>query len=391
MGAASLSILMVSPQFRPIVGGYERAAERLSTALATQDHRVTVLAERRDSAWPKHEEQSGVRIRRLWCLHRPRLHQVTSLLRFAAYLLTTGGRFDVWHVHQYGMHAVGAILLGRLLGRPVLLKLTGSGALGIGRMAATLPWPRLTNTLLRRVDAVVATSPETRTEAIAFGIAPDKVQLIVNGVDTTRFKPRDREAKLALRRELHIAANGMVLFVGRLSAEKNPDGLLSAWRQIVSRVDDGWKLVLIGDGPMRDELMDYVNTHQLGDHVQFTGQQANIESWMAAADLFVLPSHHEGLSNSLLEAMSSGLAVASTRVSGSTGIFAEADIGELAEVGDTDSLATAIIRLIQDSERREHCGARARLLAESKFSVSVVAEQMVALYRKLLDRRVTRV
>ena len=83
----AVRVLMISPQFRPLVGGYERAAERLSMALAEAGMRVVVIAERRDHAWPAVECIDGYEVRRLSCWYRRKLHTITSLLSFAGFLL----------------------------------------------------------------------------------------------------------------------------------------------------------------------------------------------------------------------------------------------------------------------------------------------------------------
>src|ERR1041384_7013195 len=95
-------ILMISPQFRPIVGGYERAAERVSAALAEAGLSVVVITERRDHTWPATECIDGYDVRRLFCLYRRHLHVITSLFSFARFLLFHGRDFDIWHVHNYG-------------------------------------------------------------------------------------------------------------------------------------------------------------------------------------------------------------------------------------------------------------------------------------------------
>ena len=95
-----LDVLMIAPQFRPIIGGYERAAERLAIGLVKEGHHVDVVTERRDSAWPVLETLSGVRVRRLWCLPRRGLHVLTALGSLAWFLLREGRSYHVWHVHQ---------------------------------------------------------------------------------------------------------------------------------------------------------------------------------------------------------------------------------------------------------------------------------------------------
>ena len=185
-----LKILMISPQYRPLTGGYERAAERLSAGLAAKGHRVTVIAERRDRRWPASEEQCGVRVERLWCVYRPRLHIATAVLSLAAFLLRYGRRFDVWHIHQVGAHALVAIALSKLLRRRVIQKLTSSGPGGIQQAVGSGVFPKIGTFLLHRVDAIAALTRETRNEALAFGMAVERVTVLGNGVDAQLYRPR---------------------------------------------------------------------------------------------------------------------------------------------------------------------------------------------------------
>jgi len=149
------------PQFRPLVGGYERAAERLSAALAEAGLHVVVITERRERAWPAVELIDGYEVRRLSCLYRRHLHAVSSLLSFAGFLLRHGRAFDIWHVHQYGSHATLAIALGKLLHRPVVLKLTNSAAMGIEKALGNGIVGRITAFFHQRVSACIAVSEET--------------------------------------------------------------------------------------------------------------------------------------------------------------------------------------------------------------------------------------
>jgi glycosyltransferase involved in cell wall biosynthesis len=116
------------------------------------------------------------------------------------------------------------------------------------------------------------------------------------------------------------------------------------------------------------------------------GEQSDVMSWYQVADVFVLSSHYEGLSNSLLEAMSCGLPVASTRVSGSEDIFADVDVGEIVVPGDAQAMALSLSRLLADPARRTECGIRARTYAKEKYSISSVAKNTSALYERLVSR-----
>ena len=165
-----MRVLMICPQFHPLVGGYERAAERLSAELVRSDCEVTVVTDGRDPRWPSREVMEGYEIRRLYTRFRRGWHIPTSLLSHVLWLLCHGRRFDVWHVHQYGLHATMAVLIGRLLQRPVILKLTSTVHQGLQSTLTQVRFARLQRWAHCRVDACLAVSDEAAIEASAFGI-----------------------------------------------------------------------------------------------------------------------------------------------------------------------------------------------------------------------------
>jgi glycosyltransferase involved in cell wall biosynthesis len=383
-----LAILMISPQFRPMIGGYERAAERLAVELVRRGHGVTVIAERRHRNWARNEQLECVEIRRLWCFHRPGFHVLTSLFAFAAYILWYGSRYDILHVHQYGNHAAMVVVLGWLLRKPVVLKITSTAEEGIASTLATRTWrARLVAVLLRKVDLCLATTRPAAEEAVRFGISAMRVTIIPNGIDTTIYRPCESAVKESLRVSYGVATAPVALYLGRLSHAKNPEGLIDAWVLLSKRMPNA-QLIMVGDGPLRALVESRIQKYGLGHVVTVVGEQQTAYPWYGLADLFVLPSRYEGLSNSLLEAMSCGLCIVSTEVSGSTEILSACDLGELVPVGDNMALADAIVRLLTDPERRAVCGARARQYAEDNFSIAEVARKMEKLYIRLLDKSV---
>lgn len=386
--AQQLSILMICPQYLPIVGGYERAAERLSTALSERSHNIMVITERRKMEWPAKETIDGVKVCRLWCIYRPRLHILTALTSFALFLLIKGRRFDVWHVHQYGLHAALAVALGKLLRRPVVLKLTSSANHGLARATKIGRFALLTAVLLKRVTAIVALTQETAREALAFGISPERIHQLGNGVDTTTFYPHNELERNKLKQMLGIDLHRIVIYVGRFSTEKNPDGLLQAWINARPFLTEEWKLILVGGGPMHDELESTILEHGLEGSVTIIGQQRNVEQWMGAADIYVISSHNEGLSNTMLEAMASGLPVIATRVSGVTELVDDSKAGLVAKLGDVDNLAQALVCLANDALLRKSMGSIARQVIEQRYSIEAVAEGHEAMYRHILAKGV---
>lgn len=382
-----LFVAMVCPQFRPILGGYERAAERLSEALARRGHRVLVLTERRDRRWPAREQLGPVEVRRLPCLPRRGLHVATASSALAARLLRDP-RPDVVHVHQYGASAATAIACSKLRGIPVVLKVTNTGPHGLGAVVARQRLAGLQRALHLRADAFVATSRRAAEELRALGIAPDRVVGIPNGVDCEVFRPAGDEERRALRRQLGLGPGPVVLFLGRLVPQKAPELLLEAVGRLAGGLPPELRpqLAFVGDGPARDALRAAAASLS-GGTALFPGEVADPTPWLRAADLFALPSHFEGLSNALLEALACGLPVVASRVSGTEDVFAAGRVGRLFEPGDAAGLARALRELLADPGARAVAAHEARRVAEKVFSLDTVAERTLALYETLVAGR----
>ncbi len=382
-----LSIAMVCPQFRPLVGGYERAAERLSEALARLGHRVVVITERRNRRWPAREVLAGFEVRRLPCLPRRGLHVATASSALAAYLLGSR-RPDLIHVHQYGASAATAIACARLRRVPAVLKVTNTGPHGLGPVLERQRLRRLQRALHLRADACVATSRRAAEELAGLGVPSDRIRCIPNGVDCEAYRPVDPATRERLRRRLGLGPGPVVLFLGRLVPQKAPDLLLVAVGRLVGRLPPELRpeLVYAGEGPLRAELRKAARSWP-EIRVRFPGAVPDPRPWLGAADLLALPSRFEGLSNALLEALACGLPVVASRVSGTEDVFAAGEVGRLVEPGDAEGFGRALAELLADPGLRARVAGEARRVAEKAFSLDAVAEQTLALYEGLLAGR----
>lgn len=378
-----MRILMICPQFRPLVGGYERAAERLSAELSRRGHEVTVLTELRDPSWPARESSAGYELRRLWVWYRRGWHGTTSLLTHVFWLLKHGRGFDVWHVHQYGAHASLAILTGKLLRRPVALKLTSSGAQGVAAAIQGLRAHRLHGWAHRHVAACLAVSQETAEEAMKFGIPSERIHRVGNGLDLANWPATTGDAQAAARTRLGLGEGFLAVAVGRLAEEKNPLGLVDAWAKARRSLPDSARLAWVGDGPLRSVMEAHIRALQLERAVIVAGHSNAVADWLNAADAYVLSSRNEGMANTLLEAMASGLPSVATAVSGTNELIQATGAGLVVPVGDMEALAGAIMQLVQDPAMRASMGARARQIIEQDYSLGVVADKIIAIYKKI--------
>lgn len=204
---------------------------------------------------------------------------------------------------------------------------------------------------------------------------------IVNGVEVVDLATASERA--ATRDELDLAPGDVALIsVGRLSHDKGHRDLAAALRLLPAPLRARTVLVLVGDGPDRDEIgFSYAES---GVSIRGLGRRLDVPRVLGAADVFVLPSLHENLSNALLEAMGRGLPVVATRVGGNTEVL-EKGGGLLVKPRDPPGLALALSELIGDRDKRIALGRSAATVVRDQYSV----EQMVAVldetYRKVLS------
>jgi glycosyltransferase involved in cell wall biosynthesis len=175
-----------------------------------------------------------------------------------------------------------------------------------------------------------------------------------------------------LRAQQQVPPAGvLVLFVGRLVEIKDVPTLLRAVARLHARVP-GLRLALAGDGPARGPLQALVGELSLQGVVQFLGQRADTAELMAAADVVVLPSLREGLSNVILEAMMAARPVVASRAGGNTELITHGHNGLLFEIGDDAALADALQLLANDSALRIQLGQNAKWDAQNKFSTAAM-------------------
>lgn len=214
-----------------------------------------------------------------------------------------------------------------------------------------------------------------------------KVTAIHNGVDLSRF---GRGGKLESRMRLSLPADASIVgTVGRLDPVKDQAGLIRAFAQVRAQ-HPAALLVVAGDGPCRAELERLAAGLGQRDHVRLLGNRDDIPTVMSALDVFVLPSIAEGISNTILEAMATGLPVVATRVGGNPELVEEGVGGTLVPRSDPDALAAAIAAYTGDAELRRRHGQASRQRAIGHFSLERMSQAYANLYTALAATRLAR-
>lgn len=221
---------------------------------------------------------------------------------------------------------------------------------------------------LRLAAGVIVPTGELRAYAVA-RTSPDRVHVIPNGVDTSRFTPAER------RRD----AVRQVLYVGRLEAEKNLDTLLAAAAKLTVRFPV--RLTVVGAGSLRAELG--ARAEALGVGVEFAGvvDHRLLPDRFREADVFVLPSFTEGHPKSLIEAMASGLPCVASDCPGNRALVTEGDTGLLFDARSPDALATALERVLGDEALARTLGIRARDLITREYDLRALVHREIELLK----------
>ena len=213
-----------------------------------------------------------------------------------------------------------------------------------------------------------------------------RVTQIYNGVDTNRFSPKGPKAELPFRKNeddpLVIGA------VGRLDPIKNFDILIAAVDEVLKEqpaLRSTLRLAIIGDGQMAESLGRQIQELGLDTITWLPGERDDIPELLRAMDIFVLPSRNEGISNTILEAMASGLPVVATNVGGNPELIDANDSGTLIRPNDAAELASAIRDYANDSSLRDRHGTAARKRVETMFSLDSMVRSYAELYDQLLS------
>jgi len=241
-------------------------------------------------------------------------------------------------------------------------------------------------------DMLFTQSSEDQETAIRAGIANEgKIIWIGNGVDVSAFRV---ESDLAVRAGLGLGPNAKVIgFIGRLVREKGVEELLEAIGQVIKEIPEA-KLLVVGDTLASDRdrrtterLQELIQQNNLEARIEFTGFRDDIPELLAIMDLFVLPSHREGMPRSILEAMAAGKPVVATNIRGSREEVVHGETGYLVPVNDPNRLAEAIIGILSDRMLAERMGEAGRQRAVDFFDEAQVLEKQLSVYRTLIQQK----
>jgi glycosyltransferase involved in cell wall biosynthesis len=380
-------VIWITDEFPPEHGGTGAIAYQLSNGLAQQGVAVQVITRQTVPPSPLEERCAAVSVRRLppagllkgagWRA----LPLLTGyVVRLARLLMREAQQFDLVIVSGMKIIPLAAVPVCCMLGKKTIVRIESPFEILqpiSSESLSTMHGPagrlllqalrRLQAAVLRRATCVVAISSEITELLKRPELRHDRVVKIPNAVDVERFKPVSTPAKSTLRAQLGMPREKSVLVnVGRVTRSKGMLTLIAAWSEIVAHYDDVM-LIVVGGGKgywddCEDEVIEYIRTHRLHEHVRLVGASDRVHEYLQAADLFVSSSEYEGFALTLVEALACALPVVTTAVGEAAYVVREGRTGFLCAAKDVRALRASLEAAL---ERRAQWPAMGREARES--------------------------
>jgi glycosyltransferase involved in cell wall biosynthesis len=413
-----VNLCLASPVFFPTYGGSQLRFLRYIPGLTKRniDIRIVtgtptaqdVTADQGNEAWAASpigailpaQNLNGVPVTRVRLPDKGGLRRGFYYLRTVARLCRTQPPDVLQLVGTLRFNAVPWLIRLRAMGIPSVYSVTITSKLSDNSKASIrhrLSMRRARNrALFNSLDCIIVNNSIMRTLMEDAGVRT-RIEVIGNGVDLQRFHPADRLGEaMQLRNTLGIAQDEfMITTVGAVMPRKGSDILLAAWIRLLKNIPETH---LVYVGPRKDlehpdlkafsaRITDLANSSGAREHVHFVGLVDNVESYLQASDLFVLPSHREGLPNSVLEAMACGAPVVITPFLGLSTDLGRSDEHYLLADFSPDSLAEKMQSVLQSPELGKRLSRLGLQWIEQTMDLNRSLDRYADLYRELARKR----
>lgn len=380
-----MSLIFLADDFPPEVGGIQTYACELARAVAELGEEVAVVASQQPGSEAVDEALPCLVVRVPTAGgYAAATLRMAAAAEQAAKLVQSPPRCLV--ATKWSPEGPAAIWATRALRCPfVLIGHGGEFSTSAGQFIKWL----VQRAVLKRAALCLANSSHTAERFAKAGVPAERIEVIYGGVRPEPFAQPPAEVG-RLREQLDLAGKRVILTVARLVRRKGHDCVLRALPEVLARVP-GAAYVIVGDGPMRDELTELAGELGLSERVRFVGRapEGLLPAYYHLCDVFVMPSRLvpgklvEGFGLAFLEAAAAGKPVIGTRFGGIQDAVADGVSGLLVEPEDDDALAEALARILGDQELARRLGDAGRQRVLKEFTWKAVAERFVGALDRL--------
>jgi glycosyltransferase involved in cell wall biosynthesis len=369
-----MRICLICDNIPPVAAGPGYHVFGLSRKLKERGHQITIITR---GSWKKpyyKEVINGIDVYRVRFIPIYPFHLQLHGFFVSSFLKSIESNFDLIHLHNANIPMVDTSLLkvvtvhGTMRGYVPYRKILDLPSL-IVRIFSSM-YIEIDRQIVKNADRVIAISKACANELRLFYGITD-LDIIHNAVDSTFFCPSNHKTH----------KNSYILYAGRVSAEKGLIDLVNSAKHVCKKYPN-FKFVIAGNGPLERHLKKLVSTLNLESNFFFAGSvnHETLLKFYQNATVYVLPSYREGLPTTLLEAMSCGLPVVATAISGITDVIDNHKTGLLVPTNSPENLANAILMLIEDSKLSEEIAKNARMHVQKYYDWDIIASKIEEVY-----------
>ncbi len=386
----ALRFYLISDSYPPVLGGSEQEAQRVCKGMLARGHQLKVLCAGGPPMPAVREwvDPEGVPVEILTRKSRGRVRDLMFAFAVAWVLWRDRRNYEIAYFLMQGLHLATGLLVARALGKRIVMKFGGSGVVPLMRASRVgqyeLDW------LQQWASRLMVLNEGMVREAVADGFHRDQLYWMPNPTDVEVFAPAEAGYRRELRQRRGIGEGvAVVLYVGRLAPEKGLRWLLDGFGQAMGQGELRAVLVLLGDGPLREDLAGQAASLGLGpDEFRLPGRvpAAEVAEWLQAADVFALTSPSEGFSCALAEAMSCGLPCVVSDIEANVQLVQDGVEGRLVPVGAVEAIGAALRELLTNEQMRWKMGQAARRKIVDNFSTGHVISRYEELFGEILEQ-----
>ncbi len=370
-------------------GGVQAQSLRLLRGLASRGVSASVCT-RNYFHLPRNEIRDAIRIHRspVWRREFRVMNSAAYLADSLAWLVRNRDAYEVVHCQQMFGPAIAALAAKPLVKKPVIVRVSSTGDLGEVADLRRMAFSSLRLRQLKNVDHWVALTELMATEINSLGVPAERITMVPNAVVIPEESASNPETRARYRLKLGLDGRRIAIYSGRLSSEKNLDVLLQAWARVAQRYEKAQLLLAGGGGAFRNvesQLRQQQRVLGIENSVRFLGHVSNVTEYLLAADLFVLPTSTEGMSNSLLEAMAAGNAIIATDIAANREVVTHEVDGLLVPPRDVEAFENAVVRAFDSAELSTRLGCAARERARTRHSVDAMTEAYLSVYGRVVS------
>jgi sugar transferase (PEP-CTERM/EpsH1 system associated) len=372
--------------YRLDVGGLENGLVNLINHIPAERFRHAIVCLTDSSAFRERLTRGDVPV---FALHKPPGN--SPVTQFKLWRLLNRLRPDIVHTRNLG--ALEATLPAALAGVPV--RIHGEHGRDVDDLDGTSTRRQIVRRLYKPfVHQYIALSRDLGSYLQhKIGVPPSRIAQIYNGVDSTLFHPAGKNRDVVPHPDFSGFGHFVIGAVGRMQDVKDQLTLARAFVRLIQVMPEGrqrLRLVMVGEGPLREQVRVLLAEAGVDQYAWLPGERNDVARIMRSFDLFVLPSLAEGISNTILEAMATGLPVLATDVGGNPELVQAGVTGTLVPRDDPESMARAMRAYAENAELCRRQGSEARRTVERRFGMDAMVNAYMAVYDQLLATKTRR-